>query len=646
MSAVAMADWYIATCVNAPSPVTSPTAQTPPVTRMWASVRIHRAVESSPTVSIPRPSRLALRPVATNSRSAVTASPVASVKVIPLPSSDAPTASAPTRTLTPSRSRTSATVCPASGSSSGSSRSSASTTVTATPKRAKTWPSSRPTAPPPRTINEAGRLSASMASWLVQYCTRSRPGIGGMEGEVPVAITIARDEAYVLPFTVTLPGSEITPRPRTKVPPLPTKRSTATLSSQLSVAWSRIRRATGPQSGLIETDPATPGMRRASASRSAARIIILLGTQPQYGHSPPTRDFSIPTTLNPAWANDPAASSPPGPMPITTTSTFSVIKIHVLRLTPTARVQVGPHTQIVTRGERRHCDWRHRSGADLVTPFGRWLVRLGSPARRFAAGAAEGPAALHNRRRLCRCGTGDRQARIPWALAVHRVPSPTSRWTRAAPGCGSCLSAQVYRRLGGETGPIFASSGVVTFPLGGLDGLDRVLVHAAGLHRGHVGGNVQRYQRRRTAHPDFPHRIPTVRRAAADNACCYRHLALPGELGLRHRSLSLPEDAPCRCEDCQVDDPDNGAVGRPGLDRRPVRARADPQDRLRRGYARPRLPADLRQARAGSGRRAHPPGQRSFWRGGPIGSDRGSRPASAGPDRCRIRARSCTLFTW
>ena len=39
--------------------------------------------------------------------------------------------------------------------------------------------------------------------------------------------------------------------------------------------------------------PASSSTRRASASAFAARIIILLGTQPQYGHSPPTRSRSI-----------------------------------------------------------------------------------------------------------------------------------------------------------------------------------------------------------------------------------------------------------------------------------------------------------------------------------------------------------------
>src|SRR4051812_32467780 len=42
---------------------------------------------------------------------------------------------------------------------------------------------------------------------------------------------------------------------------------------------------------------------------------------PQYGHSPPTRRSSTPTTSRPAAARLFATSSPPGPRPITTTST-------------------------------------------------------------------------------------------------------------------------------------------------------------------------------------------------------------------------------------------------------------------------------------------------------------------------------------
>ena len=128
------------------------------------------------------------------------------------------------------------------------------------------------------------------------------------------------------PPTVTSPGAVIRPWPRKNCPPLPVNRSTATLSSQSSVASTRIRRATGAQSGCTDAAPAMPGMRCASASRLAARIIILDGTQPQYGHSPPTSRSSTPATDRPAAASRSAASSPPGPMPTTTTSTSCSVK--------------------------------------------------------------------------------------------------------------------------------------------------------------------------------------------------------------------------------------------------------------------------------------------------------------------------------
>src|SRR5918995_1544873 len=66
--------------------------------------------------------------------------------------------------------------------------------------------------------------------------------MGGMAGSVPVASTTARRAANVRSPTATVPGATSRPAPRRKVPPLPSKRSTATRSSQLSVASSRMRR--------------------------------------------------------------------------------------------------------------------------------------------------------------------------------------------------------------------------------------------------------------------------------------------------------------------------------------------------------------------------------------------------------------------
>src|ERR671919_1646354 len=337
MSAAAIADWYMATWVKAPLPVTSPTAHTPSVTRRCSSTGTQRRVSSTPTAG-----RSARRPVATSSWAAARRVPSSRPTARRAPSRWTPLTRAEVRTATPSASNTSASSRPVSGSSPGTSRSSISTTVTATPKRANTWASSTPTGPPPSTISDEGSSLASIASRLVQYGTPARsppaapwrrrpppdswprPGMGGMTAWVPVATTMPRWASIPRSPTATRPGARIRPSPRRNRPPLASNRSTATRSSQSSVASSRMRWAKGAQSGRTVASPAMPGMRRPSASRLAARIIIFDGTQPQYGHSPPTNWRSTPTTSRPASASRPATSSPPGPIPITTASALNV----------------------------------------------------------------------------------------------------------------------------------------------------------------------------------------------------------------------------------------------------------------------------------------------------------------------------------
>src|SRR5258708_8852742 len=97
-------------------------------------------------------------------------------------------------------------------------------------------------------------------------------------------------------------------------------RSAATVSSQSSVASSLILQATGSQLGSADAGPAIPFTRAVSASRFAALIIIFDGMQPKYGHSPPISRDSMPATARPASARRSATSSPPGPIPMTTTS--------------------------------------------------------------------------------------------------------------------------------------------------------------------------------------------------------------------------------------------------------------------------------------------------------------------------------------
>ena len=199
----------------------------------------------------------------------------------------------------------------------GSSRPVASTTVTLAPKRAKTWASSDPIAPPPRTISDSGTCSVSMASRLVQ---------NGVPGQ-------ARDRRHGRRGA----GADHDPAPRRAARSSPSRPEPVTgrddravpAEQQAALAGEPVGggrvvpvvgglvpdplRATGAQSGCTVDAPAIPGIRWPSASRSAARIIILDGTQPQYGHSPPTSLASTPATRRPASASWPAAYSPPGP---------------------------------------------------------------------------------------------------------------------------------------------------------------------------------------------------------------------------------------------------------------------------------------------------------------------------------------------
>ncbi len=97
-----------------------------------------------------------------------------------------------------------------------------------------------------------------------------------------------------------------------------------------------------------------PGTRPASASRFPARIIILLGTHAQYGHSPPTSSASTPTTSSPSSASVPATCSPPGPIPITTTSTCSAIAPHLSHSGPALglRPHLGAYARPGPAGRR------------------------------------------------------------------------------------------------------------------------------------------------------------------------------------------------------------------------------------------------------------------------------------------------------
>ena len=276
-----MAAWYIEMWVNAPTPVTSPIAHTRSAARIRSSTVIDRASSSRPIAPTPRRARSGRRPVAMSSRSATTSGTPSTATVNPLASWRTPVMFAPVCTVIPSSVRTFVMSSEDSGSSNTKSRGAASIVVTAEPKRRKTWPSSRPIAPPPITIRLFGTVSVSMASRLVQYGVSAKPSMGGAQARVPGLRTIALVASKSSSRTETFPPPSNLAQPRTKVTPLPTRRSTATLSSQLSVASSRMRLATGAKSADTRAWPAISSMRPASAKRLAARIIILEGTHPQ-----------------------------------------------------------------------------------------------------------------------------------------------------------------------------------------------------------------------------------------------------------------------------------------------------------------------------------------------------------------------------
>ncbi len=185
----------------------------------------------------------------------------------------------------PSRTNTSCRTALASGSSPSSSRSPCWTTVTCTPNRANTCANSHPIGPPPSTTSEPGSPVTCTASRLVQYGVSASPSTGGAAGRVPglsttplLASNACSSPSLVVTTTRRAPSSR--PTPCSTVAPAPSSRSTATRSSQWSVACTETRSATGAQLLVTLTSPDSSPARPASATRSAARTIILVGMHP------------------------------------------------------------------------------------------------------------------------------------------------------------------------------------------------------------------------------------------------------------------------------------------------------------------------------------------------------------------------------
>src|SRR5438067_1181875 len=226
----------------------------------------------------------------------------------------------PTRISRPSSRRCGSRASPASGSSRARNRGPASTTVTLEPRRAKPCASSTPTAPPPSTTSRAGSSRGTAAWRLVQYSTLSRPWIGGIVAVPPLAMTTARRATYCSPPTSTVRRSTSVPCPRTSLAPVASSAAAGRESSR-SRAIHRTRLDTVAKSTSQSTrEAASLRARPASSMVSADRRNVLDGTQPQYGHSPPTSSRSTTASESPLSRSPPAIASPATPPPRQTTS--------------------------------------------------------------------------------------------------------------------------------------------------------------------------------------------------------------------------------------------------------------------------------------------------------------------------------------
>ena len=199
----------------------------------------------------------------------------------------------------PSASRCGRSAVPASGSSRPRNVGPASIKVTLEPRRAKACPSSTPMAPAPSIASDAGS-SLGIAAWrLVQKSTVSRPGIGGIAAVLPLAITTARRAMSCSRPTVTVRRSVSLPSPRKSLAPVASIAAAGLLSSRSRAIHSTRLETLGKSTVQSTREAARRRARSASLKVSPERSRVLEGTQPQYGHSPPTSSRSTTASVSP-----------------------------------------------------------------------------------------------------------------------------------------------------------------------------------------------------------------------------------------------------------------------------------------------------------------------------------------------------------
>src|SRR5262249_45752747 len=111
---------------------------------------------------------------------------------------------------------------------------------------------------------------------------------------------------------------------------------------------------------------------------SALRSRAFVGMQPQFRHTPPGRSSSTATTLRPSCAQRIAETYPPGPVPITATSTLCVA-MPTLPMRPDARAILAGRDRVSNDlcGRRGSVEW----GEGRVGPPDPFLAAYGDEER-------------------------------------------------------------------------------------------------------------------------------------------------------------------------------------------------------------------------------------------------------------------------
>ena len=226
------------------------------------------------------PSRFGRRPAAIRSRVPACEVPSARLTRMPPASRWTPWIVTPVWTLMPSLVRRADRKAPASGSSACMIREAISRMVTLLPSRAKACPSSTPTAPLPMITSVSGSSVACTASRFVQKDTVSRPGMGGADGAVPVAMTTLRLAVSRCSPTITVRGPRSRPSPRNTFAPSSSRARADRVSSRSRVIQATRACTLWKSTAHSTREAASSRARPASAITSADRRSVLLGMQP------------------------------------------------------------------------------------------------------------------------------------------------------------------------------------------------------------------------------------------------------------------------------------------------------------------------------------------------------------------------------